>query len=250
MAATSCLPAAEPLRVFKFDAHIEPAFLQPADLAVRSTGQAAEFTIKIANSPKPVTVPVDNEVARAFHRDATRITPVAAKEVLGVDGCIVKMRLTVEGKDVVTSSVWSPNKETSPTEYALLEALYEVVDKSRVPSAESAYLELLFGYFDGIQPRWKVLAGNPSTVRLYARMSSHDIPAFRDLIVSLPKDRDTVIDVTNLLSTGTLLEDEFRKATLERPIRWRAGKGWAEELAKIGIPQNRIIPRMGDAEPP
>jgi hypothetical protein len=195
-------------------------------------------------------VPVDNEVARAFYRDATRITPVAAKEVLGADGCTVEMRLTVEGKDVVNSRVWSPNKETAPTEHALLEALYKVTEESRVPSAESAYLELLFGYFDGIQPRWKVLAGSPSTVRLYARMSSDDIPAFRDLVISLPKDRDTVIDVTNLQSTGTLLEDEFRKATFERPIRWRARKGWAEELAKIGIPQDRIIPPKGVAEPP
>jgi len=87
-----------------------------------------------------------------------------------------------------------------------------------------------------------VLGGNPFTVRLYARLSSDDIPAFRSLVASLPRDRESVFDITNLESTGTLFYDEFLKATKERAVKWRAGKGWSEQLVKIGIPKDRIIP--------
>jgi hypothetical protein len=86
-----------------------------------------------------------------------------------------------------------------------------------------------------------VLGGTPFTVRFYARLSSYDIPAFRSLVASLPRDQEAVFDVTNLDSTGILFYDEFVKATKEHFIRWRARSGWAEELAKMGIPKDRII---------
>jgi dihydrofolate reductase len=38
-----------------------------------------------------------------------------------------------------------------------MRALYKVTERSRVPVSQADYLEHLFGYFDSIQPRWKVL---------------------------------------------------------------------------------------------
>ena len=151
------------------------------------------------------------------------------------------MRLTVAGKQVLASKVWSPTKESAPTEDAVIRALYKVTERSRIPSSHAEYLEQLYGYFNDVQPRWKVVGGTPFVVRFYARLSSDDIPAFRSLVASLPSDQDAIFDVTNLDSTGTLFYDEFVKATQEHRIRWKARAGWAEELAKMRIPKERII---------
>src|SRR5205823_2600391 len=41
---------------------------------------------------------------------------------------------------------------------------------------------------------------------------------------------------------GTLFYDEFLRATKECPVKWRAGAGWTEQLRKIGLPKEAIIP--------
>jgi hypothetical protein len=235
----SAAALAGPLESFEFDAKFEPAFLPKSHLTLRSSGDSAKLVIDISGDS--VSVPVDNSVAAEFVHDATNLTITPNKQEEGLDGCDVELRLKVAGKQRVTSKVWSPTKESAPTEDALLRALYKVTERSRIPSWDAEYLERLYGYFDNIQPRWKVLGGTPFTVRFYARLSSDDIPAFRSLVASLPRDEETVFDVTNLDSTGTLFYDEFVKATKEHSIKWRARDEWAEELAKMGIPEDRII---------
>jgi hypothetical protein len=236
----SAAAIAAPLQPFEFNAKFEPAFLPKSDLTVKSSGDSAKLVINISGDS--ASVPMEAAVAAEFLRDAANIKVSPAKQEPGCDGIDVKLRLRVAGKQVLASRVWSPTKESAPTEVALMRALYKLTERSRVPSSQAEYLELLYGYFDDIQPRWKVLGGEPFTVRFYARLSSNDIPAFRSLIASLPPDRDTVFDVTNLESTGTLFYDEFLRVTQERPVRWKASEGWAEQLAKIGIPKDRIMP--------
>lgn len=230
---------AAPLEPLEFDAKFEPAFLPKSHLTLQSSGDSAKLVINISGDS--ASVPVDGSVAAQFLRDATSLTVTPNKQEEGVDGCDVQLRLKVAGKQLVASRVWSPTKESAPTEDALLGALYKVTERSRVPSWHSEYLERLYGYFDNIQPRWKVLGGNPFVVRFYARLSSDDIPAFRSLVASLPHNGEAIFDVTNLDSTGTLFYDEFVKATKEHSIKWRARRAWAEELAKMGIPKARII---------
>lgn len=231
----SAAAIAAPLQPFEFDAKFEPAFLPKSHVTLRSSGDSAKLVINISGDS--ASVPVDSAVAAEFLRDATSIKVTQTKPELGADGIDVQLRLKVAGKQVVASKMWSPTKQSAPTEDALMRALYKVMERSRVPSSEAEYLEHLYGYFDDIQPRWKVLGGTPFTVRFYARLSSDDIPAFR----SLARDQEAIFDVTNLDSTGTLFYDEFLKATKEHSIRWRARSGWAEQLAKIGIPKDRII---------
>jgi hypothetical protein len=235
----SAAALAAPFQPFEFDAKFEPAFLPKSHLTLRSSGDSAKLVINISGDS--ASVPVDSSVAAEFVRDATSLTVTPNKQEEGLDGCDVQLRLKVADKQLLASKVWSPTKESAPTEDAVLRAFYKVTERSRVPSWHAEYLERLYGYFDNIQPRWKVLGGNPFTVRFYARLSSDDIPAFRLLVASLPRDREAVFDVTNLDSTGTLFYDEFVKATKEHPIRWRARSSWAEELLKMGIPKDRVI---------
>jgi hypothetical protein len=235
----SAVAIAAPLQPFELDAKFEPAFLPKSHVTLRSSGDSAKLLINISGDS--TSVPVGSAVAAEFLRDATNIKVTQTKPELGADGIDVQLRLTVAGKQVLASKAWSPTKESAPTEDALMRALYKVTERSRVPSSHAEYLEHLYGYFDGIQPRWKVLGGTPFVVRFYARLSSDDIPAFRSLVASLPSDREAIFDVTNLDSTGTLFYDEFVKATKEHSIKWRARNGWAEELAKMGIPKDRII---------
>ena len=235
----SATAIAAPLEPFELDATFEPAFLPKSHLTLRPSGNSAKLVINI--SEDSASVPVGNSVAAEFIRDATSLTVTPNKQEEGLDGCDVQLRLKVSGKQLLASKVWSPTKDSAPTEDALLRALYKVTERSRVPSWYAEYLERLYGYFDNIQPRWEVLGGNPFTVRFYARLSSDDIPAFRSLVASLPRDEEAVFDVTNLDSTGTLFYDEFVKATKEHSIKWRARDEWAEELAKMGIPKDRII---------
>ena len=235
----SAAALAAPLEEFEFDAKFEPAFLPESHLTLRSSGDSAKLVINISGDSASVSV--DSSVTAEFVRDATRLTLTPNKQEEGLDGCDVQLRLKVAGKQLLASKVWSPTKESAPTEDALLRALYKVTERSRVPSWQAEYLERLYGYFDNIQPPWKVLGGTPFTVRFYARLSSDDIPAFRSLVASLPPGEEAVFDVTNLDSTGTLFYDEFVKATKEHSIKWRARDGWAEELAKMGIPKDRII---------
>jgi hypothetical protein len=230
---------ATPLEPFEFDANFEPAFLPPAHLTLRGSGDAAKLVINISGDSASVSV--DSSVAAEFLRDASDIKVTQNKQEEGLDGCEVQLRLRVAGKQMLASKVWSPTKDSAPAEDAFLRALYKVTQRSGVPSYQAEYLEQLYGYFDNIQPRWKVLGGNPFVVRLYARLSSDDIPAFRSLVDSLPDDREVIFDVTNLDSTGTLFYDEFLKATKGHSVKWRARIGWAEQLAKIGIPKDRII---------
>jgi hypothetical protein len=240
LAAAGRAVAAAPPQPFEFDAKFEPAFHARSQLTLRSSGESAKLIIKIADTS--TSLPVDGSVAAEFLREATSLRFTKNKQEEGLDGCDVKLHLNVGGKEVFAGSVWSPTKASAPTEDALLRALHKVTEHSRVPSPQADYLEDLYGYFDGIQPRWKVLDGNPFTVRFYARLSSDDIPAFRSLVASLPRDRETMFDITNLESTGTLFYDEFLKATKKRGVKWRAGKGWSEQLIKIGVPKDRIIP--------
>jgi hypothetical protein len=235
----SAAAIAAPLQPFEFDAKFEPAFLPKSHVSLKSSGDSAKLVIDVSGDS--TSVPVDTAVAAEFLRDATRIKVIHKKPELGTDGVDVQLRLRVAGTQVLASKVWSPTKRSAPTEDALMRALYKLTEHSRVPSSHAEYLELLYGYFDGIQPRWKVLGGSPFVVRLYAALSSTDIPAFRSLVASLPRDRETVFDVTNLESTGTLFYDEFLKAAKERSVKWRARSGWEEQLLKIGIPKDRII---------
>jgi hypothetical protein len=237
--AASAAAVAAPLERFEFHAKFEPAFLEKSHLTLRSSGDSAKLAINV--SGHSVSVPIDRPVAAAFLRDALDARVTAAKQEPGCDGIDVQLRLRVADKQVLASKVWSPTKESAATEDALIRALYKVTERSRVPSPHAEYLELLYGYFDNVQPRWKVIGGTPYVVRFYARLSSDDIPAFRWLVASLPSDKDAVFDVTNLESTGTLFYDEFVKATQGHRIRWKATAGWAAELAKMGIPKERII---------
>jgi len=230
---------AAPAQPFEFEAKFGPAFLSPSDVKLNSSEGSAKLVIEIGSTS--TTVPVDDSVAAEFLREVTTLRFIKNKPEEGFDGCDVNLSLTVNGKDVFASNVWSPTKVSAPTEDALLRALYKVTNRSRVPSPQADYLESLYGYFDHIQPRWKVLGGNPFAVRFYGSLSSDDIPAFRSLIESLPRDRESVFDVTNLGGTGTMFYDEFLKATKERPLKWRAGEGWSEQLLKIGIPKDRIM---------
>src|ERR1043166_119731 len=184
----SAAAVASPLESFEFDAKFEPAFLPKSHLTLRPSGNSAKLVINISGDS--ASVPVDASVAAEFIRDATSVTVAANKHEEGLDGCDVQLRLKVGGKQLLASKVWSPTKESAPTEDALLRALYKVTERSRVPSWHAEYLERLYGYFDNIQPRWKVLGGNPFTVRFYARLSSDDIPAFRSLVASLPRDQE------------------------------------------------------------
>lgn len=230
---------AAPLQSFEFNAKFEPAFLPKSHVTLKSSGDSAKLVVNVSGDS--VSVPVDSPVAAEFLRDATSIKVAQIKPEEGADGIDVQLQLKVAGKQILATKAWSPTKESAPTEDALMRALYKVTERSRVPSSHAEYLEHLFGYFDSIQPRWKVLGGTPFVVRFYARLSSDDIPAFRSLVASLPSDREAIFDVTNLDSTGTLFYDEFVKATKEHSIKWRARSGWTEELGKMGIPKDRII---------
>jgi hypothetical protein len=239
LALVSAAVIAAPLDPFEFDARFEPAFLPKSHITLRSSDDAAKLVINISGDS--ASVPVDSAVAADFLHDATSVPVRQTKQELGLDGIDVQVRLKVAGKQVLASKVWSPTKESAPTEDALMRAFYKVTERSRIPPSHAEYLEHLYGYFDNIQPRWKVLGGSPFVVRFYAQLSSDDIPAFRSLVASLRSDQEAIFDITNLGGTGTLFHEEFLKATQEHRITWKARSGWAEQLEKIGIPKNRII---------
>jgi hypothetical protein len=187
-------------------------------------------------------VPVRAEVIEAFSREVQQMNLKPAAYELGLDGCDVTLRLSVKGEERFSSHVWSPTKRSAPAEDALLRALYAVVDQSPVPSPQLEYLEFLFSYMDGIQPFWKKTAEQQGVevVRLRGSMSADDIPAFRALVKTLPADRATTFDVTNLGSTGNLFHDEILRASKQRRIQWRAREQWTKLLLQIGIPTDAI----------
>jgi hypothetical protein len=223
-----------------FDAHFSPAFLAQSRLLLKSNGHAGTLNIEMGKAN--ALVPVRAEVIEAFSREVQQMNLKPAAYELGLDGCDVTLRLSVKGEERFSSHVWSPTKRSAPAEDALLRALYAVVDQSPVPSPQLEYLEFLFSYMDGIQPFWKKTAVQQGVevVRLRGSMSADDIPAFRALVKTLPADRATTFDVTNLGSTGTLFHDEILRASKQRRIQWRAREQWTKLLLQIGIPTDAI----------
>ncbi len=247
LAAAGGAAFTSPPRPFEFDGTFEPAFHPPSHLTLESSGASAKLIIKIGDSS--TSVPVDLALAADFLHDVTSLRFAKSKPQEGFDGCNVNLHLSVDGKEVFASKVWSPTKASAPAEDALLRALYKVTERSQVPSQEADYLEQLYLYFDNIQPHWKVLGSNPFTVRLNEAFWVNDFPAFRAMVASLPRDQEAIFDITMLegssLYAGEVTKrvcDEFLKATEERSVKWRAGKGWSELLLKGGLPKDRMIP--------
>lgn len=239
MAAFHAAALAAP--ALEFDAHFSPAFLPKSHLHLKPGGHAGVLAIEIEELR--ASVPVRAEVMEAFARKVQQIPRKPAAYKVGLDGCGVVLRLNVAGQEVFHGHVWSPTKQSAPSEDAMLRELYAVVDQTEVPSPQREYLEFLFGYMNDIQPFWKKTTGPDGAewVRMRGSMSSDDIPAFRELIATLPADRETTFDITNLGNTGTLFHKEILKASQEHLILWRASKPWSELLLKIGVPKRSIL---------
>lgn len=225
----------------EFDANFSPAFLPKSRLDLKPDGKAGVLAIEIEELR--ASVPVRAEVMEAFARKVQQIPGKPAAYNMGLDGCDVTLRLNVAGQEVFSGHVWSPTQKSAPAEDAMLRALYAVVDQSEVPSPQREYLEFLFGYMDDIQPFWKKTIGSDGAevVRMLGSMSSKDIPAFRALVKTLPADRVTTFDVTNLGNTGTLFHEEILKSSKEHRILWRAREPWSELLGKIGVSKETIL---------
>lgn len=241
--------ALEPGTPFELKVSFAPSLMPKSQFTFASTGQGGRTSLEIqveAPQVKELALPVAESVAAEFLREVSQIRLKPSKREAGLDGCDVTLALRLAGNEAFSSHVWSPTRRTAPAEDALLRSLYKIVEHSAasVPPLHTLYLEQLFGdYLDRIQPAWRVFGGKgaPTSVRFYASLTSDDIPAFRELIASLPKEGGVItFDITHLGGTGTLFHAELMQASVERRIQWRAGKTWARWLGEIGISKKSI----------
>jgi hypothetical protein len=137
-------------------------------------------------------------------------------------------------------SFWSPDRQKSPRDYAIADAVFSVLEATTPSCLLNAYLEQLSTYFAFGLPARK-LPGPPLTLRFYGSLSiDHDEDLGR-LIGSLPADTPLTVDMTNFASMGLLLYSTFRPLLARSiEVHWVATPYAATQLREIGVKSSAI----------
>lgn len=157
------------------------------------------------------------------------------------DGIKVSATYSKSESQRFSFSARSPTREDDPAEFAVIKALFDVIDKTNMLSSTMVCIEQLRSYFPDLGLPVKVYGGYPYRVRFFGSLSTIDEPALRDLIVSLPADVPLLIDMSNFEGMGTALYIHFQGLLMRnKNIRWIASKPARKQLLEIGVAEKDI----------
>ena len=238
--ATACfVPVVAAAACNNYDLEFEasPSFLAPSTIRVYASAHSSGVSVVIGDDKFVEKLPLNASAAEAFcGRMQQAITIDQSKDDrMGFDGIGVRGHWRLSASSPYEFSFWSPDREKSPRDYAIADAVFSVLESTTPTCLLNSYLELLSTYFSFGLPA-RVLPGPPYTLRFYGTLSiDHDKDLMR-LLASLPPDAPINVDMTNFGGMGMLLYEDFRPL-LNRPIQvhWIATPSSVQQLREIGI---------------
>jgi hypothetical protein len=243
LAASIALACFVPLAVaaacndYDLDVEMSPSFIAPSTIRVHAGSRSSAVSVVIGDDKLVEKLPLNAAAAEDFcNRIQQAITIDQFRDDrIGLDGINVRGRWRSSSSSPYQFSFWSPDRQKSPRDYAIADALFSVLESTTPSCLLNAYLEQLATCFSfGLPVR--LLPGPPLTLRFYGALSiNHDEDLGR-LIASLPSDTPLTIDMTNFGGMGMLLYPTFRPLLARSiEVHWVATPLSERQLHEIGV---------------
>lgn len=222
---------------YDFEFEASPSFLTPSTIRLHARPHSSGISVAIDEDKLVEKLPLKAAAAEEFcNRMQQAITIDQSKdERMGLDGIGVRGRWRLASSSPYEFSFWSPEKQKSPRDYAIADALFSVLEATIPSCLLNAYLEQLSTYFGFGLPA-RVLPGPPLTLRFYGGLSIDHDEELMHLIGSLPADTPLTIDMTNFAGMGLLLYSDFQPLLARSiEVQWVATPHAATQLREIGV---------------
>jgi hypothetical protein len=234
--ATIPLSAAAACNEYTFEFQAEPSFMASSVIRVQTRPRSARLTIDIGNKFKEALA-LDGAAAQVFCERLRQVLVIEQTDEpsMGLDGIQVSGKLKEANSPEVHFSFWSPDRARRPRDFAIVDAVFSLLESTTPSCLLNSYLEQLAIYFPfGIPVRR--IAGPPLTLRVYGSLTINHIHDFDQIVDSLPSDVPLLIDMTNFNGMGTLLYESFRPLLSRTPaVKWKASPPAAHQLGEVGV---------------
>jgi hypothetical protein len=241
LAASIALAAVVPVAAtaacndYDFEFEASPSFLAPSTIRLHAHPHSLGISVVIGDDKEKLQLN-----ATAAEEFCTRLQQAitieqSKDERMGFDGISVRGHWRLAKSPPFEVSFWSPDKQKSPRDYVIADAVFSVLEATTPSCLLNAYLEQLSTYFGFGLPA-RVLPGPPPTLRFYGSLSIDHDEDLMHLIESLPADTPLTIDMTNFGGMGLLLYLDFHPLLARSiEVHWVATPQAATQLRKIGV---------------
>ncbi|MDR0872803.1 MAG: hypothetical protein LBN27_04965 [Prevotellaceae bacterium] len=160
-----------------------------------------------------------------------------------LDGITIFFSFKTDTVDNIFSFRCPAPKDT--TEFAVIKALFDLLEESYKLETTNNYIENLKGYFDfGLCVKY--IADDPFEYRFYSHLSSDEAEEFYTFMDNLPRDKPVIFDFSNFGGMGTMFYDDFEEFIEENPDVYWLVNDWTIKLAnEMEVKQDRIF-KSGD----
>jgi hypothetical protein len=239
VAMAGFVPLGEAAACNDYDLEFEasPSFLLPSTIKVHADNHSSTVSVVIGDDKLVENLPLNTAATEEFcERFQQALAIDQSKDAhLGFDGIGVRGHWRLSSSPPYEFSFWSPDRQKSPRDYAIADAVFSALESTAPSCLLNAYLEQLSTYFSFGLPA-RVLPGPPLTLRFYGSLTiTHDEDLER-LIGSLPADTPITIDMTNLNGMGMLLYSDFRPLLARSiEVHWITTPYSVTQLHEMGV---------------
>jgi hypothetical protein len=154
-----------------------------------------------------------------------------------LDGVHVKMRLLENGKERLLT--FRCPEENSP-ELKLIKLLFEMAHLHFKNKASYDYLELLGQYFFEEPPIKEYELEVPYRLKIFGGLTSAERPLLLEMLKKLRSKAPAILDMSNFISTGTILNDCFLSVATMDNVLVYCNKNAKNYLEGIGFDMNKV----------
>jgi hypothetical protein len=243
-----------PERDFRLAIVFKPTFLVASRVVLEKRGELTTLAISLGiderqkaiggdlrNCDQLERVPVAEGAFAEFQRRAGPLRLSMQKDLKKnmLDGITVSFRFE-DGSSDHSFSYTCPDR-SDPSEFKIIEALFDLFECSFEMPETVNYVERLKGYFDfGLLV--KKTSESPLEYRFYSHLSANEAEEFWQFLAGLPADRPVIFDMTNFGGMGTMFYDAIRAfLARNRDVYWLVSPSTAEQVIEIGVRPDRIL---------
>lgn len=223
---------------------IWPSFINTASFELKQREQLWElFVIKDANE----FINDKGNIWRASNLDPSLVEKIlhfanliiddhSKDRRIGLDGVSCRLMLKRNGEDL-EAKFWSPEQGTNHLKIVSL--FFELIEQSFSEHLCINYMELLGQYFFDIKPI-KEFQESPFRLKVYGGLSSSDEQVLSEKINILKSKTAGILDMSNFLTTGTILNSYFLELRNSKHIKIIVNKNAYNYLTEIGFNKSRL----------
>jgi hypothetical protein len=232
-----------------FEIEFTPAFDPKSHISIFSNSGMNGLVFRYGDTRTKVeqtqTYTVDEKTAEEFFRHLDEISrrrqgkkhPGTAYDGITIEGTYTRPKVAP-----FKFKAWAPSKKYLQRDFAIVEALFKVLDTLKPTDSLTEYIETLTNYFDDFPLPVKIIGGSPFEVRFYAALSIRYETELANFITKLPTDTPLLIDMSNFKGMGTLLYPYFQELiNKNKDVKWIATGRAKDQLIELGVNQKDIM---------